>query len=210
MKNKPDAKKIISIILSLLLSAVLLLLYFNSCKSPARLVLLIAMTFLTFILPKKISFEGFFRSLALLTAILPNVSFHVNLHENPFGFTGFKAFSQVVILYSGVFRILVPAALLLILAWYVKLYSSKGKIEESDTSALKFQRYIPIGTLMLILFTISCVINPLSDLCLFAFDFLAALAICDIAERLVYSDSHNFLANLPYLFLALTAYFRFR
>lgn len=211
MKKQLTAQKIISIAISVLLSALLLFLYFDSYKSPVRLLVLILMTFSTFILPKKISFEGFFRSLAVLTAILPRASFHVNIHDNPFDFTGFKAFAQVVILYSNAFRILIPAVFLLIIIYLLKNHAGGDEnAKEPDLTEIKYKRHIPVAVLMLILFVISCILNPLSDICLFAFDYFAVIIISDLSERLIYKDNTYILSNLPYFFLALCAYFRMR
>jgi len=216
-KDINKTKKIISVIVPGLLSMALLLAYYRHFDSLSRLALIIVMSASTFILPKKAGVWPFFRSLAFLMAILPEITFHVNFNEKPFDFTGFKAFMQVVAMYSPAFKILIPTALFVIIAGNVSTSVSNAKTDVStknsdgSTKNAKYAnilRYIPLVTIMSILFIVSAVLNPLANICLFAFDHIAVLIINDLAERTIYKENHNLAVCLPYFILAATAFFR--
>ena len=186
---------IINRILSIALSFIMMFVLYYKTQSIVRLVLFCMLAAVATILTMQIRPESFFRCLAVCFAFLPNIAFKADLKTSPFEFTGFKAFMQIVIMYSNFLLLFAPVALILLIVAVLK--------DEKKSVWLMLKKYIPCGITMLLCFLASVFYNPLANLCLFAFTFAAVIPVTDIAERYVYKKDSSFLTYLPYIFVVL-------
>ena len=191
------SKKLILVnrILSVLLSLVMMFVLYYKSQSIVRLVLFCMLAAVATIITKQIKPESFFRCLTVCFAFLPKIAFKTDFKVSPFDFTGFKAFSQVVIMYSDFLLLFAPAALILIVVAVMK--------DEKKDAWQIFKKFIPCAVIMLLCFIASVIYNPLANLCLFVFTYAATIPIACIAEKHVYKDDSHLLTNLPYYFLVL-------
>ena len=186
---------IINRILSIALSFIMMFVLYYKTQSIIRLVLFCVLAAVAAILTMQIKSESFFRCLALCFAFLPNIAFKADLRTSPFDFTGFKAFAQVVIMYSDFLLLFAPVALILLIVAILK--------DEKKSPRQMLKKYIPCGIIMLLCFLASVFYNPLANLCLFAFTYAAIIPVTGLAERHVYKKDSPFLTYLPYLFVVL-------
>ena len=191
------SKKLILVnrILFVLLSLVMMFVLYYKSQSVVRLVLFCMLAAVATIITKQIKPESFFRCLTVCFAFLPKIAFKTDFKVSPFDFTGFKAFAQVVIMYSDFLLLFAPAALILIVVAVMK----DGKKDAWQI----FKKFIPCAVIMLLCFLASVIYNPLANLCLFVFTYAAIIPIACIAEKHVYKDDSHLLTNLPYYFLVL-------
>lgn len=191
------SKKLILVnrILSVLLSLVMMFVLYYKSQSVVRLVLFCMLAAVATVITKQIKPESFFRCLTVCFAFLPKIAFKTDFKVSPFDFTGFKAFSQVVIMYSDFLLLFAPAALILIVVAVMK--------DEKKDAWQIFKKFIPCAVIMLLCFIASVIYNPLANLCLFVFTYAAIIPIACIAEKHVYKDDSHLLTNLPYYFLVL-------
>ena len=191
------SKKLILVnrILFVLLSLVMMFVLYYKSQSVVRLVLFCMLAAVATIITKQIKPESFFRCLTVCFAFLPKIAFKTDFKVSPFDFTGFKAFSQVVIMYSDFLLLFAPAALILIVVAVMK--------DEKKDAWQIFKKFIPCAVIMLLCFLASVIYNPLANLCLFVFTYAAIIPIACIAEKHVYKDDSHLLTNLPYYFLVL-------
>ena len=193
MKNRKLI--LINRILSIALSFIIMFVLYYKSQSIVRLVLFCMLAAVATVLTMRIKPESFFRCLAVCFAFLPNIVFKVDLKTSPFDFTGFKAFSQVVILYSDFLLLFAPAALIL-------LCVAVFKDDKKDAWQI-LKKYISCAAIMLLCFLASVFYNPLANPCLFVFTYAAIIPVTGIAEKHVYNDNSAVLANLPYFFIVL-------
>ena len=186
---------IINRILSIALSFIMMFVLYYKTQSIVRLVLFCMLAAIATVLTMRIRPESFFRCQAICFAFLPNIAFKADLKVSPFDFTGFKAFAQVVIMYSDFLLLFAPAALILIVVAVMK--------DEKKEPWQMLKKYIPCAVIMIICFLASVIYNPLSNICLFVFTYAAIIPIACIAEKHVYKDDSHLLTNLPYYFLVL-------
>ena len=191
------SKKLILVnrIMSILLSLAMMFVLYYKSQSIVRLVLFCMLAAVATIITKQIKPESFFRCLTVCFAFLPKIAFKTDFKVSPFDFTGFKAFSQVVIMYSDFLLLFAPAALILIVVAVMK--------DEKKDAWQIFKKFIPCAVIMLLCFLASVIYNPLANLCLFVFTYAAIIPIACIAEKHVYKDDSHLLTNLPYYFLVL-------
>ena len=191
------SKKLILVnrILSVLLSLVMMFVLYYKSQSVVRLVLFCMLAAVATIITKHINPESFFRCLTVCFAFLPKIAFKTDFKVSPFDFTGFKAFAQVVIMYSDFLLLFAPAALILIVVAVMN-------DEKKDIWQI-LKKFIPCAVIMLLCFLASVIYNPLANLCLFVFTYAAIIPIACIAEKHVYKDDSHLLTNLPYYFLVL-------
>ena len=182
-------------ILSIALSFIMMFVLYYKTQSIVRLVLFCLLAAVACILSSRIRPESFFRCQAVCFAFLPNIAFKADLKTNPFDFTGFKAFMQVVIMYGDFLLLFAPAAVILL---SVAVFKDNNK---NPWQILK--KYIPCGVIMLLCFLASVFYNPVANLCLFVFTYAAIIPVTGIAEKHVYKDNSPVLANLPYCFIVL-------
>ena len=198
--KKTGKINIASQVISVVLIALLFVLFYKDNGSIARSLFYIAIACVPVIITLKFYPESIFRSFAFCLAVLPTLSLSINLGGNPFDFIGFKALFQVWITYSYFFLIFAPAMALAILVANKKNPDKKKG----------YKKYILHAVLMILCIIVSTVVNPLINVCEFSFKFLCIAVITDYVERYVYDGYTPILANLPYFFLALTAIFRIR
>ena len=186
---------IINRILSIALSFVMMFVLYYKTQSIVRLVLFCMLAAIATVITLQIKPESFFRCLTVCFAFLPKIAFKTDFKVSPFDFTGFKAFAQVVIMYSDFLLLFAPAALILIVVAVMK-------DEKKDVWQI-LKKFIPCAVIMLLCFLASVIYNPLANLCLFVFTYAAIIPIACIAEKHVYKDDSHLLTNLPYYFLVL-------
>ena len=186
---------IINRILSIALSFVMMFVLYYKTQSIVRLVLFCLLAAIATVITLQIKPESFFRCLTVCFAFLPKIAFKTDFKVSPFDFTGFKAFAQVVIMYSDFLLLFAPAALILIVVAVMK-------DEKKDVWQI-LKKFIPCAVIMLLCFLASVIYNPLANLCLFVFTYAAIIPIACIAEKNVYKDDSHLLTNLPYYFLVL-------
>ena len=186
---------IINRILSIALSFVMMFVLYYKTQSVVRLVLFCLLAAIATVITLQIKPESFFRCLTVCFAFLPKIAFKTDFKVSPFDFTGFKAFAQVVIMYSDFLLLFAPAALILIVVAVMK-------DEKKDVWQI-LKKFIPCAVIMLLCFLASVIYNPLANLCLFVFTYAAIIPIACIAEKHVYKDDSHLLTNLPYYFLVL-------
>jgi hypothetical protein len=186
---------IINRILSIALSFIMMFVLYYKTQSVVRLVLFCLLAAIATVITLQIKPESFFRCLTVCFAFLPKIAFKTDFKVSPFDFTGFKAFAQVVIMYSDFLLLFAPAALILIVVAVMK-------DEKKDVWQI-LKKFIPCAVIMLLCFLASVIYNPLANLCLFVFTYVAIIPIACIAEKHVYKDDSHLLTNLPYYFLVL-------
>ena len=86
MKEKSKLLSIATNAVSIFLTLVLALLFLYAQRSIPKLACVAVFAACTLLLPRKFSVPAFFRSFALLLAVLPAVSLSVDFGSNPFGF----------------------------------------------------------------------------------------------------------------------------
>ena len=82
--------------------------------------------------------------------------------------------------------------------------------KETEFNLKKCRKYIPLAIILPVLFVTGVVLNPLADICLFAFTVIIIAILKDISESYIYENNESLLINLPFYFLALTAIFQIR
>ena len=198
--KKTGKINIASQVISVVLIALLFALFYKDNGSIARSLFYLVIACIPVVFTLKFYPESIFRSFAFCLAVLPTLSLSINLGGNPFDFIGFKALFQVWITYSYFFLIFAPAMALAILVANKKNPDKKKG----------YKKYILHAVLMILCIIVSTIVNPLINVCEFAFMFLCRAVITDYVEPYVYDGYTPVLANLPYFFLALTAIFRIR
>ena len=186
---------IINRILSIALSFVMMFVLYYKTQSIVRLVLFCLLAAIATVITLQIKPESFFRCLTVCFAFLPKIAFKTDFKVSPFDFTGFKAFAQVVIMYSDFLLLFAPAALILIVVAVMK-------DEKKDVWQI-LKKFIPCAVIMLLCILASVIYNPLANLCLFVFTYATIIPVTGIAERHVYKNDSPILANLPYYFIVL-------
>ena len=154
-------------------------LYYKT-QSIVRLVLFCMLAAIATVITLQIKPESFFRCLTVCFAFLPKIAFKTDFKVSPFDFTGFKAFAQVVIMYSDFLLLFAPAALILIVVAVMK-------DEKKDVWQI-LKKFIPCAVIMLLCFLASAFYNPVANLCLFVFTYAAIIPVTGIAERHVYKN----------------------
>ena len=206
VENMTDKKKstteYINIAVSAVLTFLLLSLYIYEKRSLSHFAVLIVLTLLISVFTKSFRSESVFRTVAAEIAFLPYISFHIDLGRSVFDFTGIKAFYQVCIMYSVLFRIYIPLGAIILLIIFMQ--------KETEFNLKNCRKYIPLAIILLVLFVTSVVLNPLANICLFAFTVIIIAILKDISESYIYEKNESLLINLPFYFLALTAIFQIR
>ena len=206
VENMTDKKKstteYINIAVSAVLTFLLLSLYIYEKRSLSHFAVLIVLTLLISIFTKSFRSESVFRTVAAEIAFLPYISFHIDMGRRVFDFTGIKAFYQVCIMYSGLLRIYIPLGAIILLIIFLQ--------KETEFNLKKCRKYIPLAIILPVLFVTGVVLNPLADICLFAFTVIIIAILKDISESYIYENNESLLINLPFYFLALTAIFQIR
>ena len=199
-EKKTGKINIASQVISVVLIALLFVLFYKDNGSLMRSVFYLGIACVPVFLTLKFYPESIFRSFAFCLAVLPSLNLSVDLGGNPFDFIGFKALFQVWITYSYFFLIFAPAMALAVLV------ANKKNPEKKKG----YKKYILHAALIILCIIVSAFVNPLINQCEFAFKFLCIAIITDYVERYIYDGYTPVLANLPYFFLALTAIFRIR
>ena len=206
VENMTDKKKstteYINIAVSAVLTFLLLSLYIYEKRSLSHFAVIIVLTLLISIFTKSFRSESVFRTVAAELAFLPYISFRIDMGRNVFDFTGIKAFYQVCIMYSVLLRIYVPLGAIILLIIFMQ--------KETEFNLKKCRKYIPLALILPVLFVTGVVLNPLADICLFAFTVIIIAILKDISESYIYENNESLLINLPFYFLALTAIFQIR
>ena len=206
VENMTDKKKstteYINIAVSAVLTFLLLSLYIYEKRSLSHFAVIIVLTLLISVFTKSFRSESVFRTVAAELAFLPYISFRIDMGRNVFDFTGIKAFYQVCIMYSVLLRIYVPLGAIILLIIYMQ--------KETEFNLKKCRKYIPLALILPVLFVTGVVLNPLADICLFAFTVIIIAILKDISESYIYENNESLLINLPFYFLALTAIFQIR
>ncbi len=206
VENMTDKKKstteYINIAVSAVLTFLLLSLYIYEKRSLSHFAVIIVLTLLISVFTKSFRSESVFRTVAAELAFLPYISFRIDMGRNVFDFTGIKAFYQVCIMYSVLLRIYVPLGAIILLIIFMQ--------KETEFNLKKCRKYIPLALILPVLFVTGVVLNPLADICLFAFTVIIIAILKDISESYIYENNESLLINLPFYFLALTAIFQIR
>ncbi|MBP5528570.1 MAG: hypothetical protein J6X80_00810 [Lachnospiraceae bacterium] len=186
---------IVNRILSIALSFIMMFVLYYKSQSVIRLVLFCLLAAVATIITMQIKPESFFRCLTVCFAFLPKIAFKTDFKVSPFDFTGFKAFAQVVIMYSDFLLLFAPAAMILLCVAIHK--------DDKKNAWQILKKFIPCAVIMLLCFLASAFYNPVANLCLFVFTYAAIIPVACIAEKHVYKDDSPLLTNLPYYFLVL-------
>ena len=198
MKEKSKLFSVMTIAVSIFLTVVLAVLFLYAQRSISKLACVAVFAACTLILPRKFSAPAFFRSFSLLLAVLPAVSLSVDFGSNPFGFTDYRLYLQIWILFSDLLRIYLPVFAVLALIAYAKASKAGQGLQ------LGWKRYLPLIAAMAVSFLVAMAIVPLAFLSHSLFVYCAVLILVDLYESHVISKEYEILSLLPFCYLAMT------
>ena len=199
MKEKSRLLSIATNAVSIFLTLVLALLFLYAQRSIPKLACVGVFAACTLLLPRKFSVPAFFRSFALLLAVLPAVSLSVDFGSNPFGFTDYRLYLQIWILFSDLLRIYLPVFAVLALIAFAK--ASKA----GQGFQLNWKHVLPLIAVMAVSFLVAMAIVPLAFLSHSLFVYCAVLILVDFYESHVISKEYEILSLLPFCYLTLAA-----
>lgn len=195
MRMLENRKFLYVVLVPLTLPLLLLYIYYRGLPS---LFVLIILTLFTLILPRAFSPLSFFRSLVLEIALFPAIALSVDLSGLSVSLPDLSWFFQVVITFSFLFRFIIPAFCVMIIAAY--------EIHEKIT----LKKYIPFLAIMILTFVTAAFAPALYSISFFLFHYAIVMVITDICEGCLYKHRYSLIHNLPYIFLYLTAIYRLR
>lgn len=175
----------------------LIFLYFYYRGLPGLLVLLI-FTMFTLILPRAFSLLSFSRNLVIEIALLPAMTYSLNLSGISVSVPDMKWFFQVLITFSFLFKYIIPVFCVMLIAAY--------EIHEK----VRLKKYIPFLIVMILSILTATFAPALYSIAYFLFHYMIILVITDICEGCLHKNRYSLLSDLPYLFLYLTAIYRLR
>lgn len=195
MRMLENRKLMYVVLVTLTLPLLLLYIYYRGLPS---LFVLSILTMLTLILPKAFSPFSFFRSLVLEIALFPVITLSVDMSGLSVSVPDLKWFFQVVITFSLLFRFIIPAFCIMIIAAY--------EIHEK----IELKKYIPFFVIMIFTAVTATFAPTLYSISFFLFHYAIVMIITDICEGCLYKNRYSLIYNLPYIFLYLTAIYRLR
>lgn len=192
LKNK---KFLYAVLAALTLPLLLLYIYYRGLLS---LFVLIILTMPPLILPRAFSPLSFFRTLVVGIALYPVLTFSLDLSGFSVSIPDSKWFYQVLITFSMLFRYIIPAFCVMLIA----------ANELHEKIALK--KYIPFFVIMILTAVTATFASSLYPISFFLFHYAIVMIITDICEGCLYKNKYSLIPNLPYMFLYLTAIYRLR